>query len=164
MNLGKAWSLLSILRAGFCTLFSILFIALFGGVFLPIVGHFVTDTLLWFAVSSALAGSFVRSAHVYRSRLAARKGETIDVLSTLSDVSYEVLGLLGGGFFGFLCPSLAWNEYRKVCEFTGNMLVVTGMAVVGLGACGVPLVKFMRYRRANTSIKSYDPPTFTLSP
>jgi len=101
---------------------------------------------------AGLAAAYVRAAHIYRNRLAARKGETIDVLSTVSSVSYEVLGLLGGGFFGILFAYLANTEYHKAGGFSGNTLLMAGLGVIGLDAFGVSLVKFLRYQRANKTI------------
>lgn len=127
--------------------FSILLITLMGGALLPVVGHFVTGMFLWFALSLALAMGYVRTAYVYRHRLAAQTGETIDVLATLSDIAHNVLAPLGGGFFGVLCGSLGWDEYRKTVTIEPYMPLMAGIAVVGLGACVTSLVKFGRYMR-----------------
>jgi peptide/nickel transport system permease protein len=49
------------------------------------------------------------------------------MLSTLSDISYEILGLLGGGFFGILFSYAAWSEYNKAGGFSENMLLMAGL-------------------------------------
>jgi len=161
MKAEKAWKVLGFLKAVSYTLFSILFIALFGGAFLPISGAFVSDIILWFAISVGLAAVYIRAAHHYRRRLAERKGETIGMLSTLYDVSYEILGLLGGGFFGILFASVAWSEYQKAEGFSEGMLLVAGLGTIGVGACCTCLVKFWRYQRANSEIELHDPPGMT---
>jgi hypothetical protein len=150
MKRDDGWSLLGIFKAGSLTVFSILFITLMGGALLPIVGNFVADMLLWLTTSVALAAVYVRAAYVYRRRMAAHTGGTVDALATLSEVAYEVLALLGGGFFGVLCASLAWDEYHKAGEFAGHAPLMTGIAAIGLGACIASLVKLGRYMRTDT--------------
>lgn len=149
MKLDDIWSLLGIFKAGSLTVFSILFIALMGGVFQPILGHFFADMLLWLGLSVALAAIYVRAAHLYRRRQAAQMGGTIKALATLSDVAYEVLGLLGGGFFGILFASLAWNEYHRVGAFAGHVPLMTALAAIGVGACIISLFKLARYLRTD---------------
>ena len=161
MKVDKAWNVLGILEAVSCTLFTILFIALFGGAFVPISGSFVSDMILWFAITVGLAAVYIRAAHLYRRRLAERKGETIEMLSTLHDVSYEILGFLGGGFFGILLASVAWSEYEKAGGFSEGVALMAGLATIGVGACCTSLVKFWRCQHANTEMELPDPPGMT---
>jgi hypothetical protein len=156
MNKDSGWNLLGIFRAGSMTAFSILFIALMGGVFLPVVGDFLIDILLWFAMSLALVTFYVRAAYAYRRRLAERTGMTVDALATLSEVTYEVLFLLGGGFFGILFASVAWDGYRKGGSLSGETLLMAGVAAILLCACAVSFVKFLRYMRTDTNIEHSD--------
>ncbi|MEN6320337.1 MAG: hypothetical protein ABFD82_16495 [Syntrophaceae bacterium] len=152
MSRDTGWNLLGIFRAGSMTVFSILLIALMGGVFLPVVGDFLTDILLWFVMSLALVTTYVRAAYTYRRRLAEHTGMTVDALATLSEVTYEIFSLLGGGFFGILFSSLAWKEYRNSGSLSGDTLLMAGMAAIFLGACAVSFVKFLRYLRTDTKI------------
>jgi hypothetical protein len=154
----KAWNILYIFKTVFLTAFSVLFIALFGGVFLPVSGNFVADLLLWFVLSAGSAYAYVRTAHAYRRGLAMRQGKTLDLLSTLSDIVHEVLGLLGGGFFGILFGYAALNEFRKVGRLSGDVLLMAGLTVVSSCAFGFSLMKFLRYQRAATIIVPPDPP------
>ena len=157
MRLERGWDLLGIFKAGSLTVFSILLITVMGGALLPVVGDFLTDMLLWFILSLALATAYVRAAYGYQRRLAAHKGETVHALAVLSVVAYEVLALLGGGFFGVLGASLAWDEYRKAGAFAGHAPLMTGIAIIGLGACAVSLVKFGRYLRTDMKIEDPGP-------
>jgi hypothetical protein len=152
MKIDHAWALLDIIRAGSLTVFSILLITVMGGALLPVVGDFITDMLLWFALASVLAVSYVRAAYAHRRRLAAQTDASVSFLVTLSDVAYEVLSLLGGGFFGVLCASLAWSEYRKNGVFGGHAPLMAGLAVVGLCACISTLVKLGRYLRRDMTV------------
>jgi hypothetical protein len=153
MKLDDSWSLLGIFKAGSLTVFSILFIALMGGAFQPVVGHFFADVLLWLGVSVALAAIYVRAAYVYRRRQAAQMGKTVHVLATLSDVAYEVLALLGGGFFGILFASLAWDEYHKAGAFAGYAPLMSVLSAIGLGGSVVSLVKLGRYLRTDITVR-----------
>lgn len=156
MRLDRGWDLLGIFRAGSLTVFLILFITTMGGALLPVAGNFVTDMLLWFVLSVSLAAAYVRAACAYRRRQAEHKGETVPALAVLSEVAYELLALLGGGFFGILGASLAWDEYRKAGAFAGYAPLMTGIAIIGLGACAVSLVKFGRYLRIDMTIEDSD--------
>lgn len=153
MTWDRGWDLLWVFRAGSLTVLSILLITLMGGALLPLTGDFLTDMLLWFLLSVALATVYVRAAYGYRRRLATRTGRTVHALAVLSDVACEVLALLGGGFFGILGASLAWDEYRKAGEFAGNVRLMAGIAVIGLGAFAFALVKFGRYLRADMTLE-----------
>jgi|GEM_PF-1910569 len=156
MGWDRGWDLLGIFKAGSLTVFSILFITTMGGALLPVAGDFLIDMLLWFILSAALAAAYVRAAYSYRRRLAAQTGKTIHVLAVLSEVGYELLALLGGGFFGVLGASLAWDEYRKAGAVAGYAPLMTGIAIIGLGACAVSLVKFGRYLRTDMTIEDPD--------
>ena len=56
----------------------------------------------------------------------------------------------------FLGASLAWDEYRKIGAFAGHVPLMTGIAIIGLGACAVSLVKFGQYLRTDTTIGESD--------
>lgn len=154
MKVNHGWDLLKIFKSCFLTLLSILLTTLMGGVLLPFVNHFLTDMILWLSLSVALAVGYMRAAYAYRRRLAKRTGEVVNnALSILSDVSYEVLALLGGGFFGVLFSWLAWKEYRNASGFAGYAPLMTCLAVIGLGACMTSLVKFLHYLRTDMTIE-----------
>jgi hypothetical protein len=83
-------------------------------------------------------------------------GKTVDALATLSDVAYEVLALLGGGFFGILFALLAWDEYHKAGAFAGYAPLMSVLAAIGLGGCVVSLVKLGRYLRTDITAEHSD--------
>jgi hypothetical protein len=60
----------------------------------------------------------------------------------------KVLVLLGGGFFGILFASLAWDEYRTA-GFAGNVALMSVLGAIGLGACVVSLAKLGCYLRTD---------------
>jgi len=137
MRWDRGRDLPGIFKAGSLTVFSILCITTMEGALLPVAGDFLIDMLLWFILSAALAAAYVRAAYSYRRRLAAQTGKTVHALAVLSEVAYELLALLGGGFFGVLGAFLAWDESRKAGAFAGYALLMAGIAIIGLGAFAV---------------------------
>ena len=119
------------------------------GALLPLVGDFLADMTLWLPMSLLLATAYVRTACAYRRHHAEQTGESVDLLTTLSQITHEVLALLGGGFFGVLCAYLGWDEYHKTRAFAGNVPLMTSLTVVGLGSFVVSLIRFGRHLRTD---------------
>lgn len=147
MNLNDGRNLYHILKSGILIVFSIIFITLMGGAMVPMVNNFIVDMLIWLTLCVFVMVVYVRAELRHLRREAIEGVRAPGILIALDEISYDLLGLMGGGFFGVLFTSLVKGEYDKAGSFSANVLLLATLGVLGLGFCLASFLKLMRLLR-----------------
>jgi len=142
MNTTSFHHALSAFKAGYLTLFSILIMSMMGPVFFSPTSVYFVDALLYLLILVGLAVGYFRVAHAYYART-----EQLTWLESLREITYELMGLFGGGFFSVLCGWIAIKDWREQGALVGNNRYVAVAAVIFLGAIIYSIQRFVHYLR-----------------
>lgn len=136
-----------IVKSGLLTIFSIVLVSIMGAVFLPLMDNYLENLLIWFVASAFFAATYTKIAYSYHRHIAERNHVVFDRLSTFGDIGFEVLALIGGGFFGVLFGFMAWNQYHKTGLLNQGTCLLAGCAVIFLFLFCLTVWKSIRYVR-----------------